>query len=235
MEIEGLKYEKPVLIEGFPGVGLAGTIAVNHIVSTLKLKEIAYIESEAIPPLIGLRDGRIVHPVRIHANSGLIVVVSDIPIELKYANALAKSLVDWVASKNVILMISLAGIARMRREREEGERIVVGAASSQGALKILDDFKIKRIEFGTIVGMPTAMLLEGEKRDIPTLLIMAEAHSNYPDAAAASKLVEVLNRALNLGVDIKPLLEEAKEIEAKVAQLMEKTRRSVQRPALPLV
>jgi len=148
---------------------------------------------------------------------------------------LAKSLVDWVASKNVILMISLAGIARMRREREEGERIVVGAASSQGALKILDDFKIKRIEFGTIVGMPTAMLLEGEKRDIPTLLIMAEAHSNYPDAAAASKLVEVLNRALNLGVDIKPLLEEAKEIEAKVAQLMEKTRRSVQRPALPLV
>lgn len=52
VETERLKIRNPVVITGFPDVGLVGTIAVSHIVNALALKEIGYLESEALPPII---------------------------------------------------------------------------------------------------------------------------------------------------------------------------------------
>ena len=59
------------LIVGFPDVGLVGLISAMHVIETLKMKEIGYIESELLPPLIVLHDGVFQSPVRIYHKDNL--------------------------------------------------------------------------------------------------------------------------------------------------------------------
>ena len=40
------KLKKPLLIAGFPGPGLVGSISANYIIQKLNLHQIAYVESE---------------------------------------------------------------------------------------------------------------------------------------------------------------------------------------------
>ena len=40
-----------VLIDGFPSVGLVGTIVANFLINTLKLKQIGVIDSHKFPPI----------------------------------------------------------------------------------------------------------------------------------------------------------------------------------------
>jgi predicted ATP-grasp superfamily ATP-dependent carboligase len=45
------------LIFGFPDVGLVGVIAASHLIDELNLSEVAYVDSELLPPLIVLHEG----------------------------------------------------------------------------------------------------------------------------------------------------------------------------------
>jgi predicted ATP-grasp superfamily ATP-dependent carboligase len=44
-----------LMLFGFPDVGLVGVIAAEHLVSELKLSEVAYLDSGLLPPPIVLR------------------------------------------------------------------------------------------------------------------------------------------------------------------------------------
>ena len=44
-EIAKHNLKDPVLIDGFPGVGLVGTIVANFLINTLKLEQIGVIDS----------------------------------------------------------------------------------------------------------------------------------------------------------------------------------------------
>ena len=44
------KLNSPLLIAGFPGPGLVGSISTSFIIETLKLRQIACVESEFIVP-----------------------------------------------------------------------------------------------------------------------------------------------------------------------------------------
>ena len=49
-----------------------------------------------------------------------------------------------------------------------------------------------------------------------------------PDSHAAAALIEVLNKYIGLKVDTKPLLSEAKNVEAKLKELMQKSKETKQ-------
>ncbi|HDI10290.1 MAG TPA: hypothetical protein ENF65_00925, partial [Euryarchaeota archaeon] len=49
VEKEGISLNNPVLIEGFPGVGLVASIATGFLVEELKLEEIGYVFSKYLP------------------------------------------------------------------------------------------------------------------------------------------------------------------------------------------
>ena len=53
------------LIEGFPGMGLVGTIAVKYLSEKLDCKEAGYIVSETFVPIIRVHNGLTIHPSRI--------------------------------------------------------------------------------------------------------------------------------------------------------------------------
>ena len=72
---DGLK-----IIFGLPDVGLVGTIAASHLISKLNLKEIAYLRSDLLPPVIMLEKGLPRSPIRMFGNEDLLVLNSEIAI-----------------------------------------------------------------------------------------------------------------------------------------------------------
>ena len=56
-EIAKHNLKDPVLIDGFPGVGLVGTIVANFLINTLKLEQIGVIDSYKFPPISVVKDG----------------------------------------------------------------------------------------------------------------------------------------------------------------------------------
>ena len=75
------------------------------------------------------------------------------------------------------------------------------------------------------MGTTAAFLLKG--KDLNTTCIFAEAHSQLPDSEAAAKVITVLNGYLNMKVDTKPLLEQAKRFEETLRNYMQKMKKSM--------
>ena len=63
-----IKLKNPLLIAGFPGPGLVGSISINYIIKKLDMQQIFCFESEFIVPGVIFMDGKLHHPFRIYSN-----------------------------------------------------------------------------------------------------------------------------------------------------------------------
>jgi len=222
VEKEGIKVDSPVVIEGFPDVGLVGTIAASHIVDQLGLNEIAYIESSVFPPVMVLHKGILTEPARIFGNEKILLVTSEIAIPPYVIYDLAKALADWFKKKGAKLVISLTGIPVQERMEIENP-MVFGVGNGDDALSIIKRNNIETMEEGFIAGIYALLLKECLKRNIPAIAILAQSFLNYPDPGAAASAISSLNKILNMNIDVKPLLERADEIRVKARDLMRQT------------
>ena len=59
------KPKSPIIVEGFPGFGLVGTIATEYLIRHLDAEEIGRIRVKEIAPVIAVHDGRPVEPLGI--------------------------------------------------------------------------------------------------------------------------------------------------------------------------
>ena len=54
-EIKKTELNSPIIFAGFVGAGLVGPLAINHIITELKMTEIAFMRSKYLPPLLHRR------------------------------------------------------------------------------------------------------------------------------------------------------------------------------------
>ena len=74
---------------------------------------------------------------------------------------------------------------------------------------------------------------EGKRRNFDVISILAEARPNYPDARAAAKVIESIDRILlKVDIDVKPLYKEAEGIEARIKS-MQKQAKPTTKKAMP--
>lgn len=222
VESEKLEIKNPVAITGFPDVGLVGTIAVSHLISSLKLKEIGHIESEQLPPIIVVHGKRPKAPIRLYGNSKIVVAVSEIPIPHSLIYALSESLVDWFKKKGVKLTVLLGGIANPKRMELEKPG-VYGVSTGKGPDEILVKKEVKFFEEGFISGQDGVILRNCMEKGLSSIYLMAESHFGYPDPGAAAAAIEVMNKILDMDVDVKTLLEKEEEIRIVTRDLMRRT------------
>ncbi|MBS7645574.1 MAG: proteasome assembly chaperone family protein [Candidatus Bathyarchaeia archaeon] len=215
-------------IIGLPDVGLVGLITANHLINSLGLDEVGYLESKLLPPVIVVHNGEPKHPVRFFAQGGLVILTSEIPIPASILNLLADGLLDWASAKGFELLVSVSGIAVPNRLEIDTPE-VYGVASSEKARRILEDSKIPLLEEGFMVGPHAAILRESLRRKVDSLILLAQSHYQYPDPGAAASVVNTLNKFLGLNVDVKTLLEQAEEIRLKTREIMQRTYKAMQR------
>lgn len=222
VETEKLEIKNPIAITGFPDVGLVGTIAVSHLVSALKLKEVGHIESEELPPIIVVHGKRPKAPIRLYGNAEIVVAVSEIPIPHSLVYALSDALVDWFKSKGVKLAVLLGGMANPQRMEIEKPG-VYGVSTGKGPDEILQKKDIKFFEEGFITGQDGVTLRNCMEKGLDSVYLMAESHHAYPDPGAAAAVIKAVNKILDLKVDVKMLLEKEEEIRILTRDLMRRT------------
>lgn len=225
---EPLRSKKPIVIEGFPGIGLVGNITCQHIIEELKMKYIGSIDSRYFPPLAVLFSGIVYMPVRIYesAEKEVIVVISDIPIHPTASYDVSKALINWTQSINSRIIISIAGIATTT-----GERRVFGGATTTELLEKIKD-KTEIFQVGTISGISGSVMTECFLSNMPAVSLLGETPGPNPDPRAAVQVINVLNNVFDLSIDTDKLLSQAEQIELELSKLAEQVK-TTEAPPLP--
>ena len=217
-----LSLENPIIVEGFPGIGLVGNIASQHLIDELDMEYVGSMESKYFPPIAVLFNGIINMPVRIYQSKehNILTVISDIPIHPTISYEVSKVLVDWAQSINVKEIVSIAGIATMSSEEK-----VFGAATNDDMLdKIKDHVEIFQV--GTISGISGSVMTECVMRDIPAISLLGETNSPNPDPRAAASVISILKMIYGLPIDTENLMEQAEQIEVELQKLAEQVKTS---------
>ena len=212
---EEVSSKNPVILEGFPGIGLVGNIVATQIASELKMKQIGTIESRLFPPITVLFDGLTYAPVRIYEDpqNNFLVVLSDILIHPMIAYDIGKSVTGWAQSLNAKLNIPIAGIATMREERT-----VYAAATGAEQLALVKD-KTETLVTGSISGIAGSIMNESHVNKLPALCLLGETQGPTPDPRAAARVIDVVSNVLNLNISTHKLVEEADQIETELHKL----------------
>ncbi len=217
-----LSLENPVIVEGFPGIGLVGNIASQHLIDELDMEYIGSMESRYFPPIAVLFNGIINMPVRIYQSKehNILIVISDIPIHPTISYEVSKVLVDWAQSINVKEIVSIAGIATMSSEEK-----VFGAATNDDMLDRIKDY-VEIFQVGTISGISGSVMTECVMRDIPAISLLGETNSPNPDPRAAASVVSILKIIYDLPIETDNLMEQAEQIEVELQKLAEQVKTS---------
>ena len=227
-EIAKHNLKDPVLIDGFPGVGLVGTIVANFLINTLKLEQIAVIDSYKFPSISIVKDGEPHNPMRLYSgeqicNDGscnqVVVCVSEFTPPAEITKDLVNTLMDWAVGNGCKKIISAEGFtsgAKADGERNE----VYGVSSTIGSRKWIEDAKVKPFTYGTVGGITGALLNEGKIRKVNVLGLLAEVSEDSPNARAAANVIKAIDELLlAIELDPEPLLKEAQILEQEVKRV----------------
>ena len=223
-----IKSVNPVLIEGFPGIGLVGNIASQQIIDELKMEYIGSIDSRHFPPIAVLYEGLINMAVRIYESQehNILMIVSDIPVNPVVAYDISKAILEWAQSVKVKEVVSLAGIATMSEEHK-----VFGAATNTEMLERIKE-KVELFQMGTISGISGSIMSECLVRHMPAISLLGSTRSQNPDPRAAAVVINVLNILYGLSVNTESLIEQAEKIEIEMQRLAEDVR-TTEQPVTP--
>ncbi len=214
------KPKNPIIVEGFPGFGLVGTIATEFLVRHTDAKEIGRIRVQELPPVVAVHGGTAIEPIGIFYskkyNLLIIYALSSVQgLEWQLADAIVEIAKDLKAKE----IISLEGVGSQAAIKESRTFYM----STHKKFKAIGN--IEPLKEGIIMGVTGALLLQ---KDLNVTSLFAETHSALPDSRAAAKIIRALDQYLGLKVDYEPLLEKAKEFEDKIQGLVEKARVATQ-------
>ncbi|VVB98928.1 PAC2 family protein [uncultured archaeon] len=212
------KMKNPTLIEGFPGLGLVGTISASYLVEKLKMEPLGYITGDQFPPLAAVHNHKPLYPARMYYSEkhDLVVFISEFVIPIGTVNELADKIYDYSRKEKVKRIISLGGIA-IKGEQDEVYSIASLPSLSAELEKIPS---VKMIKEGATTGVTGVLLARGAVESYPVISLLAESHEGYMDPKAAAMVLEVLNHLVKINVDTSSLENEAKLIDTKVKNVM---------------
>ena len=112
MEITLTKKPKnPIIVEGFPGFGLVGTIASEFLIDHLKTEQIGRIMFPEMPAMAAIHEGKLVEPLGIFYNEAYnMVILHAITASTGIEWKLADALLEIAKQLNAKEIISLEGV-----------------------------------------------------------------------------------------------------------------------------
>ncbi|MEM4389289.1 MAG: proteasome assembly chaperone family protein [Candidatus Micrarchaeia archaeon] len=218
--IETSKFDlnRPLLIEGFPGIGLVGTIAASYLVEKFDMELLGYIASERFPPIAAVHEYQPLHPARIYKSKklNLIVLFSEFIVPLSTVHELAHEILAWSKRRGVREIISVGGIG-IRGEQDE----VFGIATNRELLRRLEAAGVRLIKEGATTGVSGVLMAEAAIQGFPAISLLAEAKPEYLDPRGAAMVLDAVRDITGLPIETKELIAEARNIETKIKEILE--------------
>ena len=226
-DLNNLKKDKTILIAGFPGPGLVGSISTSYIIDKLEMYQIAFVESHYISPGVIFIDGKLRHPFRLYANKqgNVCVLVCEAPIMMDGTHFVLDAVMDWAIKNSIEEVMVLDGIPVQGIPESDRKSIILASENMEqnntkeqevvvpkdGQDNLLPDNKINSqsnfnrsaIEdsskkYTTFIGGIAGGLLSAcLSYQIPCAAILIPSSSGIPDPEGASLLIETFNNFIN--------------------------------------
>lgn len=218
-EFEKKDFSGYTIIEGFPGMGLVGTIAAKYLIDKLKFTYHGFIDSNSFMPVVRIHKGVPLRPARIYTldSKKLAILISEQVIPKQAINVFAQKIIDWVQEKKFEKLISLSGI----HSYDSMQNIVYGIAANDDSVEMLKKHNLEVIEDGITTGITALMLLYLKTTKIKAFSILGNVKT-AADYQAAAEILKKLSEIIDVKIDIDPLLKEAKELEKEIVTQMKK-------------
>jgi uncharacterized protein len=218
-----IKLNDPLLIAGFPGPGLVGSISTSFIIEALNMRQIACVESEYIMPGVMYIGGKLRHPFRLYANKKgtICVLVCETPILVQGIHRVLDAVMKWALDSKVtdVLVlegIPMQGIPQSKRipfilSNSENDHTLINKLDtfdetmkdskkkSRGKIansKSLSEYHDTSDNIGPtyIGGISGGLLSSCISNNIPCIALLVPSLSGIPDPEGAAIILETLAR-----------------------------------------
>ncbi|MDR2708054.1 MAG: PAC2 family protein [Nitrososphaerota archaeon] len=225
-ELHQIQPNNPVLIEGLPGLGLVGKIAMRYLIKQLKAQKIAYLYSPHFPYFVLVNKKGNVRLLRgafyywknpKTDSNDLILFTGDSQsqtIEGQYE--IASCMLDY-AEKNHVHTIATIGGYRM--ETKDKPKVFVAATSTEVIDKSVKAGASLSVSGSPIVGTAGLILGLSKFKKVDALCLLSETRGYLPDPLAAKSVLEILNNIFDFNVALSGLDEEISRAETMVTRL----------------
>jgi uncharacterized protein (TIGR00162 family) len=240
-ELTKVELKNPILVEGFPGLGMVGSIATKYLVKQLKAQKLAILHSPHFPyhVIVNKKGGARLLRGEFYfwkneaGENDFIFLTGDSQAQtIEGQFEVANSILDFAEKKKVKTIITIGGY---RNEVEDTPKVVAVSTNSdlfERALKA----KAVSSDAGTpIVGTAGLLLGLAKFRKMDAVCLLGETRGYLPDPKTAKSVIEVLRGLLEIDVDLKGLDEEIerskeilgrmRDIEKRRVKYMQKMRR----------
>lgn len=213
-----VRLKNPFVVEGLPGLGLVGKLAVDHLISETRAKRFLTGFSYDFPPSVVISpEGDIRMPVfefyyYKKGKKQFIFITGDHQGMVPSAQyEISEEIVKLTKKYDSKLIFTLGGYGVGVVVRKPK---VFGAVNNLKLKKKLEKLGVEFNRQGTnIIGAAGLILGISKFCDIPAACLMGETHGNYVDPKAARSVLNVVCDYLGLKVDFSELDKKAKEIE----------------------
>ncbi|NQU99048.1 proteasome assembly chaperone family protein [Candidatus Woesearchaeota archaeon] len=213
------KPQNPIIIEGFPGFGLIGTIVTEFLIEHMQCEMIGEFLYDDLPAMVAIHKGKLVKPMAVHYSKKFNIIILQTILNPKGKEwDIAEAILEMAEQVKAKKIISIEGVASQAMMSDKDTQLFY---FGDDALKKVG---LKPIDESIVVGVTSSIMLKHDD----AVCIFAETNSALPDSKAAAKVIEVLDKYLGLKVDYKPLMKQAVDFESKLKTLMQQTTKTTE-------
>ncbi len=223
------KLRKPVLIEGLPGIGNVGKVAVDFMIDSKNAKKLYDVFSYSFPHSVFVNENNLVElpKVEIYYVKGksrdILLLSGDVqPAEEKSCYQFCETLVETILKKlNCKEVVTLGGIG-LQKIPKEPKVFITGTDPD-----VIDTFAkkhdVKKELYGIvgpIIGVTGVLLGMAGKKGIKSIALLSETfgHPMFLGVNGARVMLKILDKEYKIGVNLKRLDKEIKELETDMVK-----------------
>ncbi len=229
--LKKIKLKNALLVEGLPGVGNIGRVAVGYLVEELKAVKFAELYSKWFFPFVMLQENHKVHLLKNEffywkakktGQRDLVFLVGDCQSLTPQGHyEVAEKILDLAEGVGVKELITVGGLATGELESSEE---VLGAVTDAKLIKKYERYGINfnaGEKVGYIVGATGLLLGLWKQRGKDGLCLLGQT-AGFPivtDPKAAESVLDVLIKILNVKIDMTKLEKKVKEMETFIKKV----------------
>ncbi|RLF30104.1 MAG: proteasome assembly chaperone family protein [Thermoplasmata archaeon] len=225
------KLKNPILIEGLPGIGNVGKLAVEHLIEMIHAKKFAELYSKDFPPQVFINtDGTIklvnnefyYWKAKKKNQQDLILLTGDYQgLSAHGQYELVEAILDLAEDLGVRQMFTLGGYGLGHEVKDP--KVLFATTDKKFVKKMVKHGAVfkKNEPGGGIIGASGLLLGLGKLRGLQGVCFMGETPGYLVDPKSAKAVLKILTRVTNIDIDLSRLEQKAKEIELIAQQIRE--------------
>ena len=219
------KLSNPLLIEGLPGIGNVGKVAVDFVVEELNARKVYELISHSMPNSVFVNEDNLVELPSICVylkklkNRDVLFIAGDAqPIDEVSCYEFSETVLELLQTLNGKEVVTLGGIGLPNVPKKP--KVYCTGTSKDFIQAYVKDTPIEPKLYGVvgpIIGVSGLLLGVAKRKKMDGISLLAETygHPLYLGIRGAREIVKILNKRLSMQIDMKQLDKEIEQLESE--------------------